>query len=75
MPTRPAKLRKRWINGTRTLVILRFEDGHEIRVKPGTGKSFDVYAGETIAIVALWDPSINERELLERRRAEDFEDA
>ncbi len=75
MPPRPAKLRKRYVNAIRTLVILRFEDGHEIRVKPGTGKSFDVWAGESIAIVALWDPTSNERELLERRRAEAFEDA
>jgi hypothetical protein len=73
-PIKPVKLRKRYVNTVRATVILRFEDGHEIRIPEGKGKSFDVYSGESIAIVALWDPTINERELLERRRGEAFED-
>jgi hypothetical protein len=74
-PGKPEKLRKRYSNTVRATVLLRFEDGHEIRVPETEGRSFDCWAGETITIVALWDPSVNERELLERRKAEAFEDA
>ncbi len=74
-PGKPEKLRKRYHNTVRATVLLRFEDGHEIRVPEAEGRSFDCWAGETITIVALWDPSANERELLERRKAEGFEDA
>lgn len=74
-PAKPDKLRKRYRNTVRATVLLRFEDGHEIRVPEDEGREFDCWAGESIAIVALWDPSVNERELLERRKAEAFEDA
>lgn len=75
MPESPRKLRRRYVNPVRAIVLLRFEDGHEIRVPQGEGREFDCWAGETITVVALWDPTINERELLERRKAEDFDDA
>lgn len=73
MPTPPEKLRRSFTNPVRATVLLRFEDGHEIRVPQGEGRTFDCWAGESIAIVALWDPTSNERELLERRRAEGFD--
>jgi hypothetical protein len=73
VPTPPTKLRRSYTNTVRATVLLRFEDGHEIRVPQGEGRTFDCWAGETIAIVALWDPTSNERELLERRKAEAFE--
>jgi hypothetical protein len=75
MPTPPAKLRRSYTNTVRATVLLRFEDGHEIRVPQGEGRTFDCWAGESIAIVALWDPTSNERELLERRKAEGFDAA
>jgi hypothetical protein len=74
-PNRPVRLRKHYVNPVRATVLLRFDDGHEIRIPQGKAASFDLWAGELVTIVALWDPTINERELLERRRAEDFPDA
>ena len=74
MPEPPARLRKRYVNTVRATVLLRFEDGHEIRIPEGQGREFDCFAGESIAVVALWDPTSNERELLERRKAESFDD-
>ena len=38
MPPAPAKLRKAYVNIDHPLVILRFEDGHEIRVAAGKGE-------------------------------------
>lgn len=73
-PARPRKLRKRYTNPVPAVVYLRFEDGHEIRIPRGEGRSFDCWAGETITIVAAWDPTIAERELVARRRAEEFDD-
>jgi len=56
-------------------VIMRFEDGHEIKVYKGAGKEFDCYAGETIKILAMYDPTSADRELVEARKADAFEDA
>ncbi len=68
------KLRKQYQNTAYPLVVLRFEDGHEIRVKRGAGKAFDVFSGETIRILAVYDSTSAERELVESRRADQFED-
>jgi hypothetical protein len=54
---------------------MRFEDGHEIKVYKGTGKEFDAYPGETIKLLAMFDPTSSERELVDTRRADAFEDA
>ena len=56
-------------------VTLRFEDGHEIRIAKGKVKTFDAYAGEVIKVVAVYDPSSRERDLLDSLRAEDLPDA
>jgi hypothetical protein len=68
------RLRRRYTNSKYPLVILRFEDGHEIQLKRGEGKAFDAYAGERIKVVVLWDPSANERELIATLKAEQFEE-
>ena len=57
------------------LVVLRFEDGHEIRVPKGRVKTFDCYSGETIKVVAVFDPTSSERELLETLKADELPDA
>lgn len=75
MPPVPAKLRKAYVNIDHPTVILRFEDGHEIRVSNGKVKTFDAYTGEVIRIVAENDPTSRERDLLESVRAEDLPDA
>ena len=41
MPTPPKKLRKKYENVAFPVVILRFEDGHEIEILKGQGKTFD----------------------------------
>ena len=69
------RLRRRYQNDEHPLVLLRFEDGHEIRVKKGQGKTFDAYEGEVVKIVAIYDPTSSERTLLDSRRAEAFEPA
>jgi hypothetical protein len=69
---RPRALRRRYANEEYPLVLLRFEDGHEIRVARGSGRTFDAYAGERIHIIAIYDPTSDERVLVETRRAEDF---
>lgn len=71
----PQKLRKQYVNNTHPLIVLRFEDGHEIKIYQNTGKDFDAWAGETIKIMAVYDPSSSEWELLEARRADAFTDA
>lgn len=71
---RPQKVRKQYKNTEHPMVILRFEDGHEIKVYQGSGKEFDCWPGETIKLLALYDPTSNERELLESRKADQFED-
>lgn len=68
------RLRRRYRNDKYPLVLLRFEDGHEIQLKRGETKGFDAYAGEQIKVVVLWDPSVNEREVVATMKAEDFDE-
>jgi hypothetical protein len=75
MPSAPKKLRKQYVNSEHPVVVLRFEDGHEIIVKKGGGKTFDAYAGETIKVLAVYDKTSGERELVESRKADEFPDA
>jgi len=75
MPAPPKKLRKQYVNDNHPTVVLRFEDGHEIRVNKGAGKAFDAYAGETIKVLAVYDHTSGERELVESKKADDFPDA
>ena len=70
----PQKMRKQYRNTDYPLVIMRFEDGHEIKVYKGSGKEFDAWPGETIKLLAMYDPSSQERELIEARKADEFED-
>lgn len=73
MPTRkPQRLRRRYVNERYPTVMLRFEDGHEIRVAKGQGCTFDAFAGETIKIIALWDPTSTERDVVSVLKAEQF---
>ena len=67
-------LRRRYANAKYPLVLLRFEDGHEIRIRKGEGKAFDAYEGETIKVVVVWDPSANEREVVSVLKAEQFDE-
>ena len=69
------KLRKAYVNTDHPLVLLRFEDGHEIRVPKGKVKTFDAYAGEVVKILAVYDPTSSERELLDTLRADALPDA
>lgn len=71
----PTRLRKAYVNLSHPVVVLRFEDGHEIRVEQGKVKTFDAYGGEVIKVVALYDSSSSERELLEAVRADELPDA
>jgi len=71
----PKKLRKQYENTDHPLVLLRFEDGHEIKVYQGQGKTFDCYEGETIKVLAMYDRTSSERELIESRKADEFLDA
>ena len=63
------------MNSEYPTVVLKFEDGHEIRVERGTGKSFEGYDGERIKILAIYDPTSTERVLVGTLRAEEFEEA
>ena len=71
----PKRIRKQYVNNDYPLVIMRFEDGHEIKVYKGTGKEFDAWPGETIKLLAMYDPTSADRELVEARRSDDFPDA
>lgn len=71
----PRKLRKQYANSSHPLIVLKFEDGHEIKVYQNTGKVFDAWAGETIKIMAVFDPTSSDWELVESRKADAFEDA
>jgi hypothetical protein len=71
----PKKLRKQYANNTHPLHVLKFEDGHEIKVYQNTGKVFDAWSGETIKIMAVTDPTSSDWELVEARKADAFEDA
>jgi hypothetical protein len=75
MSRAPQKLRKQFTNNEYPTVVLRFEDGHEIKVYKGTGKEFDAYPGETIKLLAMYDPTSHDRELVEARKSDDFPDA
>jgi hypothetical protein len=55
-------------------VLLRFEDGHEIRVQKGEGKTFDAYVGETIKVVVVWDAAAGDREVVSVLKAEQFDE-
>ena len=74
MSTRPKRIRKQYVNSEYPLVLLRFEDGHEIKVYRGTGKEFDCYPGETIKILAMYDPTSHDRELVASRKSDEFAD-
>jgi hypothetical protein len=74
MSTRPKRMRKQYVNSEYPLVLLRFEDGHEIKIYQGTGKEFDCYPGETIKILAMYDPTSHDRELVASRKSDDFQD-
>jgi hypothetical protein len=74
MPTPPKKLRKHYANKEHPVAILRFEDGHEIVVKKDEDKSFDVYEGETIKVLAVYDKTSGERELVIVKKAGEFPD-
>ena len=71
----PRKLRKTFRNSEYPEILLRFEDGHEIRIAQGRSKSFDAWGGESIRVVAVWDPTSKERVVVATRRAEEFADA
>ena len=77
MPKRPSprRIRRQYANHKYPLVVLRFEDGHEIRLKKGEGKTFDAFTGEVVKIVAIWDPTADEREVVGVLKAEQFEEA
>lgn len=75
MPPVPSKLRKAYVNTAHPMVVLRFEDGHEIRIAKGKVKTFDAYAGEVVKVVAVYDPTSSERELLDTLRADALPDA
>lgn len=68
------RLRRRYANDRYPLVVLRFEDGHEIQVKSAEGKAFDAFAGETIKVIAVWGPDAAEREVVATMKAEQFEE-
>ncbi len=75
MATAPKRVRKQYVNNDYPLVLLRFEDGHEIKVYKGTGKEFDAYPGEMVRVLAMYDPTSNDRELVASRKTEEFSDA
>jgi len=71
----PKKLRKQFSNTAYPLVVLKFEDGHEIKIYQGTGKVFDAWAGERVKIMAVHDVTAKEWELVETRTGDRFDDA
>ncbi len=71
----PRKLRKQYANDQYPLVVMKFEDGHEIKVYQNTGKVFDGWAGETVKLMAVYDPTSKEWELIEARKVDAFDDA
>ena len=42
---------------------------------PGVGKTFDIFAGETVRVLAVYDPEARERELVMTKKAEEFDNA
>ena len=73
-PPEARPIRRRYANAKYPLIILKFEDGHEIRIKKGQGRAFDAYAGETVKVIVLWDTTNNEREVISVLKAEQFEE-
>lgn len=73
-PPEARRIRRRYVNVQYPLVALRFEDGHEIRLRKGEGKTFDAYAGETVKVVVLWDPAAGDREVVSVLKAEQFDE-
>ena len=71
----PKKLRKQYSNTVHPLIVLKFEDGHEIKIYQHTGKIFDAWAGETIKVMAVYDPTSSEWELVESKKSDAFDDA
>lgn len=71
----PKRVRKQYRNDTHPLVILRFEDGHEIKVYKGSGKSFDAWGGETVKVLGYYDPTSSETQLIASKKSDEFEDA
>ena len=73
-PPSARRLRRFYANTTHPLILLRFEDGHEIALRKGDAKAFDAYAGETIKVVAVWDAEAGDREVIRVMKAEQFEE-
>jgi hypothetical protein len=71
-PPSARRLRRAYVNDKFPLVVLRFEDGHEIGLRKGESKSFDAYAGERIKVVAVWDAQAGDREVIAVLKAEEF---
>ncbi len=71
----PRKLRKQYSNTVYPLVVLRFEDGHEIKIYQNTGKVFDAWAGERVKIMAVHDMEAKEWDHIETRTGDKFDDA
>jgi hypothetical protein len=74
-PPSARPIRRRYSNAKYPHVILRFEDGHEIHLRKGEGKTFDAYEGETVKVVVLWDAGAGDREVISVMKAEQFEAA
>ncbi|MCU0647814.1 MAG: hypothetical protein MUF00_07445 [Gemmatimonadaceae bacterium] len=75
MTQRPQRVRKQYANHDHALIVLRFEDGHEIKVYKGKGKEFDAWPQEKIKLMVVHDGQGREWDLLETRTTEQFEDA
>src|SRR5688572_31269555 len=75
MPSVPKKLRKQYVNSDHPFFFFKQKTAYEIVVKKGGGKTFDAYAGETIKVLAVYDKTSGERELVESRKADEFPDA
>jgi hypothetical protein len=58
MSQAPKRIRKQYVNSDYPLVLLRFEDGHEIKVYKGTGKEFDAYPGGPSRCWRCTDPTL-----------------
>jgi hypothetical protein len=71
----PKKLRKQYSQSAYPLVVLKFENGHQIKVYQNEGAAFDCYAGETVKLMAVQDPTSSAWELIENRKADAFDDA
>ena len=74
-PRQQKKLRRQYVNTEYPHVVLKFEDGHEIHLPKGIGKAFDAWQGEAVKILAIWDPTSGERELIEAKKGEEFPEA